>query len=272
VKIKDLPRALGFGAAAREYPYEVRTFSLPSDGEVELACWLHPGERPKTVSQASVDALRTFLRPGDVAIDIGAHTGDSTLPIALAVGPAGTVFALEPNPFVFKVLLTNATLNPSKTHIVPLNFAAMPQDGDYEFEYSDEGYCNGGFHQSISRWKHGHFSKLRVEGRNLIEFLQADAPHEIVRIRYIKIDTEGFDRAVFASLAGMVERVRPHIKTEIYKHLADEERLGYFDDFRRVGYRLFRCEADERRGEELTRDEMTGSRHFDAFAVPAEMV
>src|SRR6185295_7687850 len=110
----------------------------------------------------SIGALHGFLQPGDIAIDIGAHTGDSTLPMALAVGPAGTVFALGPNPYVFKVLEKNAGLNPSATHIVPLMFAAMPEDGEFEFEYSDEGYCNGGFHQGISRWTHGHFSKLRV--------------------------------------------------------------------------------------------------------------
>lgn len=30
-----------------------------------------------------------------MAIDIGAHVGDSTLPIALAIGPSGVVLALE---------------------------------------------------------------------------------------------------------------------------------------------------------------------------------
>ena len=45
------------------------TFQLPVDGEVHFARWMHPGERPKTLTQSSVDALRAFLRPGDVAID-----------------------------------------------------------------------------------------------------------------------------------------------------------------------------------------------------------
>jgi FkbM family methyltransferase len=143
-----------------------------------------------------------------VAIDIGAHTGDSTMPMALAVGPRGAVFALEPNPYVFKVLALNATLNPRTTRIVPLMFAAMPTDGEFEFEYSDKGYCNGGFHQSISRWKHGHFSKLRVQGRNLADYLRANAPDDLSRLRFIKIDTEGFDRSVAATLRDLLERSR----------------------------------------------------------------
>ena len=52
--------------------------------------------------------------PGDAAIDIGAHTGDTALPVALAVGPQGAVFALEPNPFTYKVLIANAGLNREK--------------------------------------------------------------------------------------------------------------------------------------------------------------
>jgi FkbM family methyltransferase len=271
MKLKDLPRALGFGAGPREYSSETVTFSLPVDGEVRLARWLHPGETPKSITQESVDALRSFLHEGDVCIDIGAHTGDTTLPMALAVGPKGMVFALEPNPYVFKTLALNASLNPTKAHIVPLMFAAMPHDGEFEFEYSDEGYCNGGFHGSVSRWKHGHFSTLRVAGRNLAEYLKANAPDELPRIRYIKIDTEGYDRAVARSLAGLLREVRPYIKTEIYKHLSDDERDGYFDDLRRLGYRLFKTSGDNYMELELTPRDMTRWRHFDMFGVPQDL-
>jgi len=39
---------------------------------------------------------RAALRPGDIAVDIGAHEGRHTLPMARAVGPSGSVFAFEP--------------------------------------------------------------------------------------------------------------------------------------------------------------------------------
>jgi FkbM family methyltransferase len=271
MKLKDLPRALGWRPAPREYPVEVEAFSLSRDGEVRLAQWRHPNETRKTVTQDSVDALRSFLREGEVAIDIGAHTGDSTVPMALAVGQSGTVFALEPNPYVFKVLALNATLNTSKTHIVPLMFAAMPQDGEYDFEYSDSGFCNGGFHHDVSRWKHGHFSRLRVEGRNLVEYLRRTAPAELARVRYIKIDTEGFDRAVARSLVELLQSTRPYLKTEIYKHLPPAERAGYFNDLCQLRYRLFKCGDVEYRGEELrSPDDLARWPHFDIFAVPGE--
>jgi len=121
------------------------------------------------------------------------------------------------------------------THIVPLMFAAMPDDGEFEFEYSDSGYCNGGLHQGISSWVHGHFSKLRVAGRNLSAYLRVHAPDAVQRIRYVKIDTEGFDRAVVQSIADLIAVARPYIKTEIYKHRSHEHRVGYYDDLRGLG-------------------------------------
>jgi FkbM family methyltransferase len=263
---------LGFSQAAKEYPYTVVTFNLRLEGDVRLARWLHPGETPKSVTQETVDDLRTFLREGDVAIDIGAHTGDTTLPMALAVGPRGLVFALEPNPYVYKILEVNASLNPEKAQILPLMFAAMPEDGEFEFEYSDSGYCNGGFHEGIGRWTHGHFTKLRVAGRRLPDYLRANAPEALGRIRYIKIDTEGFDRSIVRSMTDVLTAVRPYLKTEIYKHLSSEERTGYYDDLRRLRYRVFKCEDDRSRGQELSRGDLSRWKHFDVFAVPEELV
>ncbi|HUK34340.1 MAG TPA: FkbM family methyltransferase [Vicinamibacterales bacterium] len=271
MKLKDLPKALGLRGRVREYPIELFDITL-TDADIRFARWLHPLEREKTVTQESVDALRRFLRPGDVAIDIGAHTGDSTLPMALAVGVEGTVFALEPNPYVFKVLELNATLNPASTHIVPLMFAAMTQDGEYEFEYSDQGFCNGGFHASVSAWTHGHFSRLRVQGRNLFDYLRIHAPDALSKVTFVKIDTEGFDRAVVATLSDLLKAARPYLKTEIYKHMPEAEREGYFDDLRRLGYRLYKCGDVEYRGEELrSPGDLSRWRHFDVFAVPGEL-
>jgi FkbM family methyltransferase len=51
-----------------------------------------------------VDFYQRFLTKGAVAIDIGAHTGDTTVPMALAAGNTGLVLAFEPNQYVYKIL------------------------------------------------------------------------------------------------------------------------------------------------------------------------
>src|SRR5262249_52530129 len=159
--------------------------------------------------------LRRFLSPGDVAIDVGAHSGDSTIPMALAVGKSGCGLALEPNSYVFSVLAKNAGLNLEKTTIVALPFAATPQDAELLFQYSDFGYCNGGRFEGISRWSHGHAFELRVEGKNLWRLLQASYPELIPKIRYIKIDTEGNDEAVVHSISELLSRHKPYLRIEM---------------------------------------------------------
>ena len=217
-----------------------------------------------------MDTLRSFLKPGDVAIDIGAHTGDSSIPIALAVGAKGAVFALEPNLYAYKVLLANSALNRTKTNIFPLNIAATPEDGSFEFEYSDPGFCNGGFHAGIDPWKHAHFFKLKVTGRNVPKFLATNFPEEAKRVRYIKIDTEGFDRAVASSLREVLVQQRPYLKTEMYKHTPESERRGYYHDLRDLGYTLYKVESEEEdyRSKPLNEADIMKWSHYDVFAVP----
>ena len=66
MKLRELPHLLGWKPAPRTYGFEVRRFTLPRDGVVEYAQWLHPAETPKVIRQEVVDELRTFIRPGDV--------------------------------------------------------------------------------------------------------------------------------------------------------------------------------------------------------------
>lgn len=270
MRLKDVFYGLGIQPAAREFPFEVRRFTLPKDGEVEFACWRHPAEKDRRFSQAEVDAVRAFVAPGDFAVDIGAHIGDTALPMGLAAGPQGGVLALEPNPYVFKILSINAGLNRGKARIFPLMFAAMPEDGEFEFRYSDPGFCNGGWHRGVNRWRHGHFFRLKVQGRNLAAYLKRAHPEKIDRLRYIKIDTEGLDREVVLSLREVLAASRPYLKTEIYKHMPHAERLGYYHELVELGYRLYKFENEENyQGPELGERDLMRWAHYDVFAVPA---
>ena len=104
--------------AFADYGYDVRQFNLPRDGAIRYAQWQHPYDLPKVITQPAVDAIRQFVSPGDFVIDVGAHSGDTTIPMALAAGQGGCTLALEPNPYVYKVLVANAALNLAATNIV----------------------------------------------------------------------------------------------------------------------------------------------------------
>ena len=208
---------------------------------------------------------------GDVAIDIGAHTGDSTIPIALAVGKEGCVLALEPNRYVFPVLQKNAELNPAKTNIIPLMFAATPEDAGMEFQYSDSGFCNGGRFEGMSKWVHGHAFRLKVQGRNLQSFVSAKYPELLSSIRYIKIDTEGYESTVLASLSDLIAHNKPFLKLEVYRKLDEGQRQALYRSLAGFGY-VVRKIADDGNyfGEILSEQDMNKWRHFDVFCTPAK--
>jgi FkbM family methyltransferase len=188
--------------------------------------------------------------------------------MALAVGPTGAVFAVEPNRYVFKVLLANAALNRTKTNIYPLMVAATLEDGEYEFQYSDPGFCNGGKHDTVSARKHAHFFSLPVTGRNLTDLLRREFPQYVDRIQFLKIDTEGYDRSVAGSVKPILEANRPYVRSEIFKLVDRQERKGYYDDLRQLGYRVHKLNSEEDYiGRELARSDMTSWPHFDIFAV-----
>src|SRR5207244_569011 len=140
LKAKEFIYLLGLKPKPKTFGFVIEAHDLPREGRIEVARWLHPGAHriaPSEV-QANVDQLRRFLRAGDVAIDIGAHTGDTAIPIALAVGASGLVLALEPNPYVFPVLDRHGSVNPGKTKIVPPMFAAIRAAVHHADDYGED--------------------------------------------------------------------------------------------------------------------------------------
>jgi FkbM family methyltransferase len=256
----------------REYGYEVRRFELEREGVVDYAQWLHPFETPKTFTQADVDGLRTFIREGDTAIDVGAHTGDTTVPIALACGSSGLVVALEPNPYVFKVLEANARLNTGRTSIHPVNVAATATDGTYVFHYWDASFGNGGNLSTLHNQRHGHRYPLRVTGRNLDAYVRAHFADRLARLSYIKTDAEGYDKDVLKSIAGLLRDARPAVVSEVHRKLDRAERDQLLDVFDDVGYRVHRFNGGAAPvGEPVTRDDVYRADRLDVVALPGEL-
>lgn len=269
MKLKEYFYLLGIKPREKKYGYRIKQFDLQSFGVVEYAQWEHPRERDKYIKEDNVSYLKTFLKDGDFCIDIGAHTGDTTLPMALAVGKGGFVLALEPNPYVFTVLNKNAGLNKDHTNILPLMIAATEKDGDIDFEYSDSGFCNGGLHQNISRFKHGHAFKLTVKGLNLSDLLRNKFSEKLPHLRYIKVDTEGYDLNVLESVSDIIEEYRPFINAEIFKHTDKAYRETMYSFLSDRKYLIYKVKNDnDYKGEKLKKTDMMSWKHYDIFCAP----
>ena len=66
--------------------------------------------------------VKRIVRNGDIVVDIGAHIGYYTLIFARLVGPKGKVFAFEPEPNNFNLLIKNIKINGYK-NIIPVQKA-----------------------------------------------------------------------------------------------------------------------------------------------------
>lgn len=254
----------------QEYGSQRKQFELEGLGTVEYAQWLHPFEEEKEITLDNVAFYRSLTKPGGLIIDIGAHTGDTTVPMALAVGRDGAVLALEPNRYVYKILLENAGLNKQLTNIIPLPYAATEKAGKFEFNYSDASFCNGGFLSQIESNRHHHNYTLEVEGVELEAYLFEHYAHLLDQLQLIKVDAEGYDKEILKTIPRLIEDYRPAIMAECYKRLNQQEREELYDVITQFNYRLYFLEGFEADSNkiELKREDMMQREHFEMLALP----
>ncbi len=268
MKLESFLSVIGLRLPPKTYGFEILSATLPEDGEIRFAAWQHPKARRSVPSQTSINRMREFLKKGDFALDIGANVGRTALTTAIACGAEGLVVAFEPNSFVFPVLKANSELNPAKANLVALPYAATDEDGFQTFKYSDRSFGNGGAFPGISRWRHGHAYPLTVEGRRVEPLLDRDYAAYLPRLRYVKIDVEGYDLDVMRSLRSTLVKFRPYLSAEVHRHLGRPRRSEMFRYLSDLGYEVRRIEPTTFFGPRLEEADMHRSGRFDIFAVP----
>jgi FkbM family methyltransferase len=254
----------------KEYGFRIDSFDVEGIGKVDYAQWLHPFEVPKEITKSNVQFYERLSKKGGMIIDIGAHAGDTTVPMALAVGKEGVVLGLEPNKYVYKILEENARLNQDFTHIIPLCFAATDEDGTFKFQYSDASFCNGGFLDSIENTTHRHNFELDVEGKNLERYLLENHKDDLPKLNLIKVDAEGYDKEILKTIPNIIKDYKPNLMIECYKRLNHDERNELFDVVEGYAYDLFYLENFEVDGEQIKieREDMFKQKHFEMLAMP----
>ncbi|MFN0017048.1 MAG: FkbM family methyltransferase [Pirellulaceae bacterium] len=269
MKLKSLLELIGIRGKPKHYHYEPCDFDLGSGCVVHYAQWLHPAETKKSITPEQVAAYSKYVGEGDFCIDIGAHTGDSTLPMAVAAGKTGMVLALEPNSFLYHVLEKNARSNTHVANIRTMMAAAVSDEGFSEFEYSDSGFCNGGRHEGISSLQHGHAFKLNVWGVNLSQELKSDFGDFLPKLKFIKVDAEGYDLYILRFIADIITTYRPTIKAEIFKFTSPEYRREMLAFFQERNYSVFRIAQEPIGiGPPLTNETLDEIKQYDILCVP----
>jgi FkbM family methyltransferase len=246
-----------------EYGTEKKSFDIGRYGSLNYHQWLHPLEGQKSFTEDQVEKVCKLVRPGTVAIDIGAHTGDTTLPMMVAAGKNGCVMAWEPNPHVYKVLIQNCLSNASKSRVIPVMAAATEGHGEFTFHYTDPGACNGGFAGNLAAGVGvgGNNFSVEVIGWELRNYLRRNYVHLIENISFIKIDAEGHDKNIIKTLPQLISEIPtpPLIQTELYEGLNLSERKELFDAISSIDYVCYdfvSAQRDlERIGQPLTEEQ-----------------
>jgi FkbM family methyltransferase len=166
-------------------------------------------------SESEVSVFNTYLKEGDVAIDVGANIGDLTLPLARLVGESGRVFAYESRPEVFNILCTNLALN-RIPNVKPIN--AFVADGP---EVSTDGGTWGKYAYIGTTWEPTFVSLDKLD---------------VDRLRFIKVDVDGNELAVLKSGIRLIETYRPILYFENDSREKSKPLLGFVLG---LGYRVF---------------------------------
>ena len=256
----------------RRHPTLVEAFEVPGVGSIRFANWQNPLVEKKVFTADTVGFFRQFLNPGDLAIDIGANIGHTTVQMALATGPAGLVLGFDPNPYVFEILTQNAGLNPALTRIEAHNLAITDEDAEFFYNSSEASFNNGGI-SAFGDGKHGKYAlPQKVRGVNLAAFLEKNYPDFFSRLRLVKIDTEGYDKEILKSISGLLARHRPVVITECFGKNTPDEKMEQFDILTALGYSLYYFAEFDRAAEVVPltqRQDMLKWKHFDLYALPS---
>ena len=168
--------------------------------------------------------FRSLLKPGAVALDIGAHIGPHTLVLADSVGPEGAVLAFEPQRVLFQMLCANMALN-NHTNTYCYHAAVGHRTGsvfvpelDYTVENNFAGLALGGYHQG---------EKVRMQTIDSMDLQRCDL---------MKIDVEGMELGVLKGAQKTIERFRPALYIENDRK---EKSADLIEHVRSIGYDLY---------------------------------
>jgi FkbM family methyltransferase len=186
-----------------------------------------------------------LIPEGSIVLDIGAHVGSFSVIFGSCVGKEGKVLAFEPNPKTFEILKQNADANPD-FNIEPYNLACTHKDGNFKFHYSDPNVfgigTNGGYFDGIEKGnkiKQFHSYEIDVTGVNVYDFVTKMGNEVVDKIKFIKTDTEGFDKEVLKTLRPIIEKNKPVLMVEAFVELTDEEIEDFYNTLKSFDYEIY---------------------------------
>ena len=180
-----------------------------------------------------IDLYQSLVKPGDVALDVGANIGVFSVALGLAVGPSGRVLAFEPQPGIFEILKRNI----ARHHLPHVQaHRAMLAEAERSSLFPDL--------RTLPAGKKMNFGGISAELRVRREFgAMVTTPVWTVdglgleRCSFVKVDVEGAEQAVLTGATATIARCRPVLSIEFDRPNAASL---WVDGLLAAGYRLWR--------------------------------
>ena len=192
---------------------------------------LHFRVYPPTYEELNLHTLMRIKFPHDsTAIDVGAHYGIYS--IVLAKYLKLRVFAIEPTPYSFSVLLQTICMNSLQRLITPIRAAVSNKDGVSPFNIQQE---NGSVANSLVDYHHSEEPKYT----SFVNVVKIDSIAYSTPVSFIKIDAEGVELDVLSGALDTISKYKPIILLGL--HPAALSAIGYSlkdvqEFIKRLGY------------------------------------
>jgi FkbM family methyltransferase len=174
------------------------------------------------------------LVPGDAAVDVGAHVGKHTLPMALVCGGAGSVVALEPIPWAHQRLLERVASSGLGGTTKVLHACCGDVAGEATFSVV---VSHPGWSSLAPRADADDVQQIRVRQTTLDDECLGGPP-----VRFVKIDVEGAEELVPRGARELLRRDRPVVHVEVVLSALQAFGAavgGVRDHLESHGYRVF---------------------------------
>lgn len=245
---------------------EIMDLSLPAIGGIQFP----PNKgAPADYEMILQKVYEAILETGDYAIDVGAHVGRHTFPIARKIAPDGKVFAVEPLPACQKELRQKIAEDYKDLDgVISLYpYALSDYEGHSEFIITVDAPGYSGLRERTLDFN-TRSKKIQVEIRkadNLFSNLDF--------LKYIKIDAEGGEFDILKGCANTIVHFRPVVTFEFgqssyAEYSVNPEEVFYF--WKEKGYNIFDINGKLMESEKLFAKSSIDQNVWDYVAVPSE--
>jgi FkbM family methyltransferase len=206
-----------------------------------------PGLLLRLNDTAELRAIPRLVRPGDTAFDVGANVGLYSVLLSRLCGPAGRVWAFEPVPDTYWRLRETLALNHCE-NVIPVRSAVSERPGCaranlYESQFAEWNTLGIPPPRLANGRQVAPRESIEVSTQTLDGFCEAE---KIQRIRFLKVDVEGFELSVLRGAERLLrERRVDYICFEIAKQPlanAGVRSREVFEALEAQGYASYRLE------------------------------